>query len=97
MTSSHRVTSPLALLPWLFVVCIPALAHAAPAQETWMSVLLDGHKIGSMHTTRVVEGNRVITSQRLQVEFERTGTKISLMESETDEETLDGKPLKFDF
>jgi len=96
MPSSHRVTSPLAVLPWLFVVCIPTLAHAAPAQETWMSVLLDGHKIGSMHTTRVVQGDRVITSQQLQVEFERTGTKISLMESETDEETLDGTPLKFD-
>ena len=61
-----------------------------------MSVLLDGHKIGSMHTTRVVQGDRVITSQQLQVEFERTGTKISLMESETDEETVDGTPLKFD-
>jgi hypothetical protein len=96
MTSSHRVTPPFAVLRWLFLVCIPVLAHAAPAQETWMSVLLDGHKIGSMHTTRVVEGNRVVTSQRLQVEFERTGTKISLMESETDEETLDGTPLKFD-
>ena len=60
-----------------------------------MSVLLDGHKIGSMHTTRR-RGDRVITSQRLRVEFERTGTKISLMESETDEETLDGTPLKFD-
>jgi len=61
-----------------------------------MSVLLDGHKIGSMHTTRVVQGDRVTTSQQLQVEFERTGTKIFLTESETDEETVDGTPLKFD-
>ena len=61
-----------------------------------MSVLLDGHKIGNMRTTRVVEADRVITSQRLEVVFERTGTKISLMESETDEETLDGRPLTFE-
>ena len=61
-----------------------------------MSVLLDGHKIGSMHTTRTVERGRVVTTQRLQVEFERSGTKVSLMESEVDEETADGIPLKFE-
>lgn len=61
-----------------------------------MSVLLDGHKIGSMHTTRSVERRRVVTTQRLQVEFERSGTKISLMESEVDEETVDGIALKFE-
>jgi len=96
MISSRRVTGSAPTLPLLFTICICTMAQAAPAEETWMSVLLDGHKIGSMHTTRAVEGNRVVTSQRLQVEFERTGTKISLMESETDEETLDGTPLRFE-
>src|SRR5512144_293037 len=95
MNPSQRVTPQLAAV-FLFAFFTSGAAAADPAQETWMSVLLDGHKIGSMHTKRTVDGPRVVTTQRLQVEFERSGTKISLMESETDEETLDGIPLKFD-
>jgi hypothetical protein len=79
----------LALLPITFA------AHAA-ADETWMSVLLDGRKIGSMHTTRSIEGERVRTTQAMQIELERSGLKVALGTSETDEETRDGKPLRFE-
>jgi hypothetical protein len=70
-------------------------ALAVPADDTWMSVLLDGRKIGSMHTTRKVEGDRVVTTQALDVQLDRAGTKVALKTSETDTETGDGKPLAF--
>jgi hypothetical protein len=75
---------------------LPACAAlAAPADDTWMSVLLDGRKIGSMHTTRKVDSSRVVTTQALNVQLDRAGTKIALTTSETDTETADGKPLEF--
>lgn len=70
--------------------------QAAPAQDTWMSVLLSGRKIGSMHSTREVRGERVITQQHLRIELDRAGTRIGLTTSETDEETLAGVPLAFE-
>ena len=82
------------------LVCLSVFAafaaRAAPVDETWMSVLLDGRKIGSMHNSRVVDGNRVITTQSMRIELDRAGTKLALTQSETDEETTDGKPLKFE-
>jgi len=70
--------------------------HAAPAGETWMSVLLSGRKVGSMHSTRVVHGGRVTTQQQLSIELDRAGTRIAFTTSETDEETLVGAPLAFE-
>ena len=83
-----------------FVASMLALASlSAVAQSTddvWMSVLLDGRKIGSMHTTRKVDGARVVTIQEMRIEIERSGLKVALGTTETDEETPDGRPLKFD-
>ena len=79
-----------ALLLWT-----SAAAFAAPADDTWMSVMLDGRKIGHMHTTRTVKGDRVTTTQALSVELDRAGVKVSLTTSEIDTETRDGKPLAF--
>jgi hypothetical protein len=80
----------LALLP------LAAAAHSAAADDTWMSVLLDGRKIGSMHTVRSVDGERVRTTQAMQIELERSGLKVALSTSETDEETREGRPLRFE-
>ena len=71
-------------------------AEAAPAHETWMSVLLGGRKIGSMQTLREEHGDRVVTTQRMQIEFDRAGTKVALTTVETDEETRAGVPLAFE-
>ena len=71
-------------------------AAAAPVDDTWMSVLLDGRKIGAMHTMRKAEGDRVITSQAMDVQLDRAGTKIALATSETDTESRDGRPLAFE-
>lgn len=75
----------------------PALATAAqPADDTWMRVLLDGRKIGSMHTTRTQRGERVITAQSMNVELDRAGVRVALSSGETDTETRDGQPLAFE-
>jgi hypothetical protein len=83
------ITVALLLLP-------ASVASAAPADDTWMSVLLDGRKIGAMHTTRKTQGDRVLTTQALDVQLDRAGTKVALTTSETDTETLAGKPLAFE-
>jgi len=82
----------------LFVLLILPIFNAVAGSndDTWMSVLLDGRKIGAMHTTRKVQGDHVITSQTMDVQLDRAGTKIALATSETDTETRDGKPLAFE-
>jgi hypothetical protein len=70
-------------------------AHAASA-DTWMAVMLGGRKIGSMQTTRDVRGERVVTTQNMHIELERSGTRVDLSTTETDEETADGRPLAFE-
>ncbi|MBN8887705.1 MAG: transglutaminase domain-containing protein [Rudaea sp.] len=80
----------------LLLLSLASVAQAAPPDETWMSVLLDGRKIGHMHTTRTVAGASVRTVQTMQIEIERSGLKVGMSTSETDEETSDGKPLRFE-
>lgn len=82
------------LFSFLFVL-LPTLAQAAPADDVWMSVLLDGRKIGHMHTTRAIRDGSVITTQKMEVELDRAGVKVSLSTGETDAETKDGEPLAF--
>ena len=73
----------------------PLLACAAPADDVWMSVLLDGRKIGHMHTTREIRDGSVITTQKMNVELDRAGIKVALSTAESDAETPIGEPLAF--
>ncbi len=78
------------------LLAVSAPAFASPSDDTWMTVLLDGRKIGNMHLTRSVQGDRVVTTQALSIELARTGIKVGLSSSETDTETRGGKPLGFE-
>jgi len=82
---------------WLFVciLLVPTFALAAPADDVWMSVLLDGRKIGQMHVTRQVRDDTVITTQKMDVQLDRAGVKVDLSTGESDAETLAGEPLAF--
>ncbi len=80
----------------LALLAASALVYAKPSDDTWMTVTLDGRKIGNMHMTRRVEGYRGISSQMLNVELARAGIKVGLSSRETDTETREGKPLKFE-
>lgn len=79
----------------LLILLTPLLAHAEAPQTQWFSVLLDGRKIGSFESSREVVDSRVLTNQRLVIEFDRAGTSITMRSEESSEETLDGKPLSF--
>lgn len=72
-----------------------SFAHAAPREETWMSVTLEGRKIGSMQSVREERDGRVVTSQTLDVRLDRGGIGIGITTSESVEETADGKPVSF--
>lgn len=80
------------LLACLLIVC--AAAQAAP-DETWMSVTLDGRKIGHMLNRREVLADRVVTTQEMNLSIERAGIAVMLEIGETHEETPAGKPLAF--
>jgi hypothetical protein len=80
----------------LALLVASTLSFAKPSDDTWMTVLLDGRKIGNMHMTRRVEGNHVVSTQTLTVELSRAGIKVGLSSRETDTETRQGKPLAFE-
>jgi len=77
------------------LLAVAGLAQAAPREETWMSVTLDGRKIGHLQTLREERDGRIVTTQALDVQLERAGIGVDLFSSETSEETADGKPLAF--
>ena len=60
------------------LLLLATAAHAAPPEEQWFTVLLDGRKIGAFETTRVAKNGRVTTSQTLDLSLERAGTTIAL-------------------
>jgi hypothetical protein len=84
------------LLAATAVSLISFAALAATQDDTWMSVQLGGRKIGNMHTTRQVRGEHVVTTQTLDIELDRAGSRMKLSTRETDTETRDGKPLAFE-
>lgn len=82
-------------IPLFLLMLVPMLALARPSGHQWYSVLLDGRKIGSFESERRVRGDTVTTRQRLDIEFDRAGTRITMGSSESSEETRAGKPLAF--
>jgi len=85
-----RFARPLACL-----LLVAAAAAQAAAEETWMSVTLDGRKIGHMLNRREVRDDRIVTTQSMNLSIERVGVAVALEVSEIHEETAAGKPLAF--
>ncbi len=79
----------------LLALLLCSAAQAAPPEQQWFTVLLDGRKIGSFQTQRHVQAGKVTTSQTLDIGLERAGIRIGLSSSESATETSDGKPLSF--
>lgn len=77
------------------LLALAAGAAHATADETWMSVTLDGRKIGHMLNRRDVRDDRIVTTQEMSLSIERAGIAVALEVSETHEETPAGKPLAF--
>lgn len=82
------------LIPALLLV-LSSFAVAAPPEDQWFTVLLDGRKIGAFESKREVRGADVVTMQKLDLVLDRAGTQVALSSAETSTESKDGKPLAF--
>jgi hypothetical protein len=82
------------VLSVLLLAASAAPATAAPESD-WMKVLLEGRKIGHLQSTRDVAGDRVTTTERMQLTIDRTGVPITMQSEETSVETRAGQPLEF--
>lgn len=81
----------------LLVAVLALVASSlALAEPVWMSVLLDGRKIGSSETRRVVNDGVVETTQVLRVRFNRGGEPLDLLSRVASRETVGGEPIGFD-
>lgn len=95
----YKKVSVLTLTWALFAVvlcCAPALpAYTTPNSDTWMTVLLDGRKIGHAHFTRTQATDKVTTRQKLHLEIHRDSSPLVIETQETDTESVTGEPLEF--
>ena len=85
MRATHAV-----VVGWLCLAPVCALAT-----DTWMSVMLDGQKVGKVHIDRDVQADRVVTTQTLDHRVARVKTRLVTHSEARLEETLTGKPLAF--
>jgi hypothetical protein len=67
-----------------------------PKELEYAAVLLDGKKIGYVIHTRKVEGNKVRTSDEMNLSISRASVTLKISTTETSIETLKGKPLGFE-
>lgn len=75
---------------WLCLA--PASAFAT---DTWMTVMLDGQKVGRAHIQRDVQGDQVITLQSLDLRLNRFKTPLVTHSEARLVETAAGTPLSF--
>jgi Transglutaminase-like superfamily len=68
---------------------------SARAEDTWMSVMLDGRKIGHLETERVVADGRITTTQHFSLMLTRNARSIPLLNTTTSIEDQTGTPLGF--
>ncbi|HEY4091519.1 MAG TPA: transglutaminase-like domain-containing protein [Luteibacter sp.] len=79
-----------------FMVGLLCLASAyAEAQDVWMTVTLDGHKVGKMHVTREVTDSGIATAQVLDVHLNRMGAPALMRANLGAVESPSGAPLGF--
>jgi len=89
--------APLLLVPMLCLASGQTWADAnmSPTDTTWMSVLLNGHKIGRQETQRQLIGNTLVTTETLVMDVMRNGQTVPYTNISRSVETVDGKPLSF--
>lgn len=71
-----------------------ATAHAEPT-KTWMSVMLDGRKVGALVSDRSAQGDTVTTSQAIDMRVTRGSTPLVTHSEVVSVERADGQPLAF--
>ncbi len=69
--------------------------RASTPQAQWYSMHLDGRKIGSLLSQRIVSESTVETLQQLTLELERNGESLRIDSTQSMKETREGQPLSF--
>lgn len=89
--------APLLLVSMSCLAPSPAKAAAdpAPTETTWMTVLLNGRKIGHEEIQRVQLGNTVTTTQTLVMAIERSHKVVPYVNVSRSVETVAGVPISF--
>jgi hypothetical protein len=89
--------APLLLVPTLCFAYGVAWADtvAAPVETTWMTVLLNGRKIGHEEIQRQLVDDTVVTTETLVMDVERNGQAVPYHNVSRSVETTDGQPLGF--
>lgn len=90
--------APLLLVPMLCLVPCTARAipEAASPATTWMTVLLNGRKVGHEEIRRERSGNLMITTQTLVMDIERNHKRAPYTNISRSVETLAGEPISFE-
>ena len=78
-------------------------AEAAPERQTgqaagqaeYFAIFMEGKKVGYGIHARAVAGEKVTTTDTAQITISRAGVALTVRQSESHVETLDGKPLSF--
>jgi len=79
----------------LLASLLVAAPAAAETEMTWLKVAIDGRKVGHVVQTREVDGDRVVTIERMELTMDRTGISIAMATEQRSVETRDGRPLSF--
>ena len=90
--------APLLLVLTLCLAPIGILARAStplPDDSTWMTVLLDGRKIGYVHIEYQRNGDTVTTTQTLSIDLHKNGKDLPLGNMTRSVESSGGQPLAF--
>ncbi|GGA06938.1 transglutaminase domain-containing protein [Dyella caseinilytica] len=89
--------APLLLVPMLCLASGQTWSetNTSPTDTTWMTVLLNGHKIGRQEIQRQLIGNTVVTTETLVMDVTRNGQTVPYTNISRSVETADGKPLSF--
>ena len=91
----------------LGILLVPIAASAGgpfdyqdPPQGTfvdeWMTVELDGARVGYTHTTIMRNGDEIRYRMLMQMTMQRAGQTITITQMEATHETLDGRPVGFE-
>lgn len=81
----------LCLAPWIWARASMPL----PDDSTWMTVLLDGRKIGYVHIEYQRNGDTVTTTQTLSINLHKNGKDLPLGDMTRSVESGSGQPLAF--
>jgi hypothetical protein len=79
----------------LLAIALVGAAAPAMAHDTWMSVTLDGRKIGQLHTLEERLPERVSTTQAFSIDLTRSGQVVHVSNTTRNIETRGGQPIAF--